>query len=337
MAGEAPPFWWEKADWRAALLWPASLIYGRLAARRLDRARRETFELPVLCVATFALGATGRTQVAMALARTARAMGRRPGLVVRGAGNAHRVDAAHDLPRHVGDTALELAQVAPTAIASDRISAARQLAGDGCDIIIVADGQVGEEIATDYCLVVAEARRGIGNGFMPPAGPVRAPLTSQLAFADAVLKLGTGEGADRIVRLASRAGRPVYEAALSPAGETPLAGRRFLAFAGIGDPAQFFEAVEAAGGEIVDKRPYGDGHPYAEDELQSIMAAADAAACEIVTTGKDALRLAHSGGAAEQFRPRLVVLRTETEFELARIPETILADALEAFRKRATR
>jgi tetraacyldisaccharide 4'-kinase len=218
MIEDIPPFWWRKAGWQAWLLWPVSLVVGQIAARRLRSRSKESFDLPVLCVAALAIGAAGRTEVAMALAKAAKRMGHRPGLIVAGGSGApHLVDLRHDLAKHVGDEALQLARAAPTMLCSDRVAAARALAADGCDLIVIADGQVGERLLADRTLLVVDAARGVGNGHVVPAGPVRAPLVDQFRQVDAVLKLAGGDGADRIVRLASRAARPVYEAALAQA------------------------------------------------------------------------------------------------------------------------
>jgi tetraacyldisaccharide 4'-kinase len=338
MIEEIPPFWWRKAGWQAAVLWPASLVVGRLAARRLRSRRRESFDLPVLCVAALAVGAAGRTEVAMALARAAALAGRRPGLIASGPSGAfaspHQVDTHHDLPRHVGDEALQLARAAPTVLCADRVAAARVLAAEGRDIVIIADGQVGERIAADLTLLVADAARGIGNGYVVPAGPVRAPLVDQFRQVDAVLRLGDGEGADRLVRLGARAARPVYEAAVVPAGAGKLKGRRLLAFAGTIAPGQFFAMVRAAGGGIEVERVFADGHLYADDELQELSDTAAKSDLAIVTTARDAARLAHGSPAAEDLRRRLIVMDTEVAFDLAHVPGTIVGDAVEKWRRR---
>lgn len=69
MASEAPPFWWEKPDWRALALAPAAWIYGRVSGRRLIRAVPPRVSLPVLCVGNFTVGGAGKTPTAIAFAR----------------------------------------------------------------------------------------------------------------------------------------------------------------------------------------------------------------------------------------------------------------------------
>ena len=96
MASEAPPFWWEKPDWRAYALSPLSRLYGLVAGRRMANARREKIDAPVLCVGNFTVGGTGKTPVAIALARQAKRMQLKPGFLSRGHGGSfaepHLVD-----------------------------------------------------------------------------------------------------------------------------------------------------------------------------------------------------------------------------------------------------
>ncbi len=338
MATEAPPFWWQKADWRAVTLWPASLVWGRIAAQRMARQKRIEFELPVISVSTMAIGATGRTLLAMALAEAAIDAGRRPGILTAGprgtSGAPHRVDSHHDLARHVGDEALELASVAPTVVAADAAAGARALAADGCDLVLLADGRVSDRLAADRIVIVVEASRGLGNGFVAPAGPVRAPITSQLRQAHALVRLGSGDTADRLVRLASRAGRPVIDARISLDGAAAVVGRRLLAFAGLGDNAPFFAALKRAGAEVVQTRNFVDGHAYAQDELQDLIAAADAQQLELVTTRRDLLRLRQGGEAALAVARRALTVTPQLGFDPADGLQALVRGAIDAHRSR---
>ena len=128
MASEAPPFWWEKPDWRSLALSPLSLAYGAVARRQLRKGRRQKIDAPVLCVGNFTVGGSGKTPVAIALAGQARAAGLKPGILSRGHGGSfsepHVVDAAHDAAKHVGDEPLLLAAHAPVAVSPNRAAAA---------------------------------------------------------------------------------------------------------------------------------------------------------------------------------------------------------------------
>lgn len=333
----APRFWWRPADWRTAALSPVSTIYGAVARRRLVNAPRQPVDPPVLCVGNFTVGGSGKTPVAIALARQATAMGRKPGFLSRGHGGSSSapriVDAASDSARDVGDEPLLLAAHAPVAVSPDRAAAARLLAGQGCDFLIMDDGFQSARILIDCALLVVDARHGIGNGKVLPAGPLRAEVEDQLRYADAVLRMGEGRAADPVLQAASRAGKPVFAAAPRPRDPTRFAGRRMLAFAGIGHPDKFFETLRQAGAEVAVARPFADHHFYTTDELRGLAGTAQGQNLGIVTTAKDAARLSGMGLSAD-ILGMVEVLEIDAVFEGDRTSERIIEDTLAAWKKR---
>ena len=338
MASEAPPFWWEKPDWRAYALSPLSWAYGQIAARRMRQARREKVEAPVLCVGNFTVGGSGKTPVAIALAEQAKAMQLKPGFLSRGHGGSfaepHIVDPGHDVAKHVGAEPLLLADHAPVAGSPNRAAGARLLIEKyGCDFLIMDDGFQSARVHIDYALVVVDARYGLGNGRVIPGGPLRAPVLDQLLYADALLKMGDGLAADAVVRQAARAGKPIFEARARPREAKALAGQRLLAFAGIGHPEKFYDTVAEAGGVVALSRSFPDHHVYAEDELAELASTAKAADLGLVTTAKDAARLRH-GPMPEGLLERLNVLEIETVFEPRHSPQRIVEETIEASRRR---
>lgn len=339
MVSEAPPFWWKKADLRAWLLYPFSAAYAAVARRRLHTAPREKIDAPVLCIGNLTVGGSGKTPVAIAFAKQAAAMGLKPGILSRGHGGTvgahpHLVDPHHDIARHVGDEPLLLARAAAVAVTADRAAGARRLVAEGCDFLIMDDGFQSARIHIDYALIVVDARRGIGNGHTIPAGPMRATLVDQMRYADAVLKVGEGAGADAALRQAAKAGRAFFEASIRPFPQEGIAGRRCLAFAGIGEPGKFFDTVRAVGGEIVVERSFGDHHFFSEFDAQDLISTADAQDLQLVTTAKDAVRLEHGGEALAELRRRVKLVEIEAVFELERTPRAIIEETLEAWRRR---
>ena len=125
------------------------------------------------------------------------------------------VDAHSDGAAQVGDEALLLARVAPTIVARDRVAGAQAAAAAGASVIVMDDGLQNASLAKDFTLAVVDGRRGIGNGKVFPAGPLRAPLDAQLARTDALLVVGEGAGARRRHRRRA-AGLPVFHGRLQP-------------------------------------------------------------------------------------------------------------------------
>ncbi|MBX3581604.1 MAG: tetraacyldisaccharide 4'-kinase [Rhizobiaceae bacterium] len=337
MASESPPFWWEKTDWRARALYPLSSIYGAVARRRMANARREKLDVPVLCVGNFTVGGTGKTPVAIALAKQAKQMLLSPGFLSRGYGGTihepHVVDRKQDSARQVGDEPLLLSDHAPTATTPNRVAGAQLLLDRGCNFLIMDDGFQSAQIHMDYALIVVDGRYGIGNGHVLPGGPLRAPLIDQVRFSTGIVNMGDDLAGEAVVRQAARAGRPIFEAWLKPRSADKFAGRRFFAFAGIGHPDKFFATVESAGGEVAMSRSFPDHHFYSNNELKELGDGAREAGLELITTAKDFARL-RNGIAPPELIDKLNVLEIDAVFENANATRRIIEETQNAWRDR---
>jgi tetraacyldisaccharide 4'-kinase len=337
MSSEAPPFWWEKPDWRVYALYPLSAAYGIAAKRRMVNARREKLDVPVLCVGNFTVGGTGKTPVAIALAKQAKKMQLTPGFLSRGYGGSihepHVVDRKRDSARQVGDEPLLLSEHALTATTPHRVAGAKLLMERGCNLLIMDDGFQSAQIHMDYALVVVDGRYGVGNGHVLPAGPLRAPLIDQVRYATGIVRMGEDKAGEAVVRQAARAGRPIFEAWQRARSADKFAGRRFLAFAGIGHPDKFFDTLAQAGGEVAMSRSFADHHFYSNDELRELVNTAAAADLEVITTAKDFARLRNSIAPADLVA-KLNVLEIDAVFENANATKRIIDETLNAWRER---
>src|SRR5207249_4904701 len=115
----------------------------------------------------------------------------------------------------------------------------------GATVILVDDGFQNPALVKDASLIVIDSERGIGNGQVFPAGPLRAPLRPQLARTDALIIVGNGNAAEPVAAEIAAQGKPVLSAHLKPdeAQVAQLRGKRVLAFAGIGDPKRFLNTL----------------------------------------------------------------------------------------------
>ncbi|MBX3596062.1 MAG: tetraacyldisaccharide 4'-kinase [Rhizobiaceae bacterium] len=333
----APPFWWSKPGWQAWALFPFSMVYGLVASRRMARAPRKKIDVPVICIGNFTVGGTGKTPTTIALAKAAIRRGLKPGILSRGHGGtlrrAHIVNPKEDTAAIVGDEPLLLAQHATVAVSRKRLSGAELLLENGCDLILMDDGFQSAHLEIDHALLVVDARTGLGNAHVIPGGPLRAPLIEQLRYADSLLCIGSGTAADTVLRMAARAGKAIYTAATIAVEPDAFAGKKVLAFAGIGHPQRFFDALAHAGADVVQTRVFGDHHPFKPAELQELEREASSARLQLVTTEKDAARLRGSI-VPEGFLQRLAVFGVETRFEPEDVPDRIIDAATVAFRKR---
>ena len=185
------------------------------------------------------------------------------------------VDGHADRARQVGDEALLLARVAPTVIARDRVAGAEAARAAGASVVIMDDGLQNASLVKDFTIAVVDGRRGIGNGRVFPAGPLRAPLDAQLARTDALLVVGEDAGARDVV--AAARGLPIFHGRLVPdaAAVAALKARKVLAFAGIGDPEKFFATVAQAGIAIAQRRAFADHHRFTAEEAAALIMQAE--------------------------------------------------------------
>jgi tetraacyldisaccharide 4'-kinase len=72
----------------------------------------------------------------------------------------------------------------------------------------------------------------------------------------------------------------------------PLAGLPVVAFAGIGRPEKFFATLRGLGARLVAAEPFPDHHRYPDAVLRRLLRAARGQGAMLVTTEKDAARLA---------------------------------------------
>jgi tetraacyldisaccharide 4'-kinase len=203
------------------------------------------------------------------------------------------VDPARHSAADVGDEPLMLASYLPVAVSRDRINGVALARSQRASVILMDDGFQNPSIAKDASLIVIDSDRGLGNGFVFPAGPLRAPLKPQLARTDALIVVGAGAASDAVSEAAAAREALVLFAHLEPdaASLAALKGQRVFAFAGIGDPQRFFRTLRGAGIEVARERSFADHHRFSDAEIENLMAAAKADGLTLVPTEKDFARL----------------------------------------------
>lgn len=283
----APDFW-RRRGLIGGLLAPLGALYGATVAFKARRAKPFDAKIPVVCVGNLTTGGSGKTPVAIAVAEMLRAKGHRPYFLTRGYGGSEggpALASRGDSAQVMGDEALLLARAAPAIVARDRAAGAKLAREKGATIIVMDDGHQNFTLRKDLSLVVVDAETGFGNGYQIPAGPLREPVAQGLARADAVVLVGDGAP-----DLAGFQG-PMLRVHLKPDG-TAFADKQVFAFAGIGRPEKFAAALEACGATVTGRCFFADHHPYGEDEILRLKAAAKDAM--LVTTEKDFVRLTAS-------------------------------------------
>ncbi|MBV8658822.1 MAG: tetraacyldisaccharide 4'-kinase [Burkholderiales bacterium] len=300
-----PVFW--QSRFPAALLLPLSLLFGivttvRRGLYRMGWLKQAHIPVPVVVVGNITAGGAGKTPTVQYLAQALKARGWHPGIISRGYGGQVEGVAAVPLDgaaARYGDEPLLLAQTTgcPVMVGRQRAEAAMTLLNRSpdVDVILTDDGLQHYALARDIELVVIDGARGLQNGWLLPAGPLREPA-DRLRSTDALIVNG-----NPAMALPSRTAR--FDMALQPedawclgrpATRRPLPsfiGEPVAAVAGIAHPPRFFDMLRQAGLQI-EAHAYPDHHAYSQAECASWGSGL------ILTTEKDAVKLAalqHNG------------------------------------------
>lgn len=292
------PYFWSVTDKRSRasapmtklLLTPFAMAYHWAGERRIRRTPPEDVGIPVICIGNLTLGGAGKTPITEAVRAYYSAKGLRAASLSRGYRGSietpYRVDPTQDTAAQVGDEPLMMSALGESWISKDRPAGARAMKAAGVQLIVMDDGHQNPTLKKTLSLVVMDATNPIGNGHVFPKGPLREPAAVGLARADAVVLMGDGPAP----AILDGFSRPILRARLVPLA--PLPPGRYVAFAGIGRPARFFDALqEQPGVELAEGAPYPDHHMFTSYDLNFLMKLAAERNAQLVTTDKDYVRL----------------------------------------------
>lgn len=304
---------------RGPLAWalsPLALLYGtavalRQALYRWQVLRPQTLGVPVVVVGNLIAGGAGKTPTVMAVVRCLQACGHTPAVISRGYGRRSDAPALiavrPDTPvAECGDEPLllRLRLGVPVFVGSDRVAAARAAlaAHPRTDVLVSDDGLQHQRLPRAAQLIVFD-ERGIGNGWLLPAGPLRVPMPQHPPPRTVVLYNAAQPSTPWAGHLAQRRLAGAVDlvgwwrgerATMANLAQLAAARAPVIAAAGVARPERFFGMLRAAGLSIR-PLPLPDHHGYA-----SLPWPADAR--DVVVTEKDAVkltpdRLAASGSA----------------------------------------
>lgn len=297
---------WAHRQWSsrgpvAWLLSPLSLIFIAVSRSRRQRTVPNRLPVPVVVVGNIYVGGTGKTPVTIALVRELQARGWHPGVISRGFGRKDddvKLINEHTHADEAGDEPLLIARETgvPVAVGRQRHAAGQCLldAHPEVDLIISDDGLQHAALARDVEIAVVGAR-GLGNGWVLPAGPLREP-PSRLDTVDAIV-LNTSNEAVVESRTPRYAASSCFGACTQLAtGRTASIdelsddirekGLKSLSAAGIAAPGRFFAMIRAHDIEG-EELELGDHFDFAQNPF------ANRHEDIIFITGKDAVKCRH--------------------------------------------
>ena len=319
---------WLKREWMARLLWPVAQLHRILVQLRQTLYRRgflstERFSIPVIVVGNVVAGGAGKTPLVMALVRHLQSRGLQVGVVSRGYGRSgdKSLEVRPETPVYEsGDEPVLIVRStgAPVFVAHRRADALRALlaAYPATALVVCDDGLQHYALQRDIEIAVFDDR-GVGNGWLLPAGPLREPWPERRCQGvDLVLHTGQKPafaGFTSSRRLAAHA----LAADGSVVALSALRGQPLVAMAGIANPQAFFAMLRAQDLTLEKTLSLPDHHDFRNEDWSVFEGRT------VLCTEKDAVKLFA--------RPRLPALQGVRllAVPLIFLPETAFFTALD--------
>lgn len=285
-----------RPPWYLRLLEP---VYAAAYQRAQRRQQADTDAcrpaLPLIIVGNITVGGSGKTPLVIALSQLALDLKLRPGIASTGYGRQSRdtmVVTADSDTGQCGDEPVLLAKRSGgvVVVAARRVDAVKKLHQMGVDLIISDDGLQQADLPRDIDICVVDGDRGLGNGHLLPAGPLREPA-ERLAQVDCVVSNGDWAGKPDGLNLITMTLQATEIRSLDDQTSHTLAGfhekyagKSVHAVAAIGNPARFFNTLAQHAIDAIPHR-FADHHRFTKQDFASM-----SAATAIIMTEKDAVK-----------------------------------------------
>jgi len=235
------------------------------------------------------VGGTGKTPLALEIFKIIKLSGKNPGFVKKG----------YD---YLFDEIKMLEKIGKTYLNKNREEAINLLISFEHDVAILDDGFQDFSIKKDFSIVCFNSRQLIGNGFIIPSGPLRENIKS-IKRADCIVING-----DRNIEFENKINKinknvKIFYSKYKITNLDKFKNKKVLAFAGIGNPSNFFELLKENHIDVLRTYSFPDHHNYSKEDFDEIIGDAfhdrlpdvgggnKMSSVKIVTTEKDYSRM----------------------------------------------
>jgi tetraacyldisaccharide 4'-kinase len=283
----------------------------------LGYRHQSKLEVPVIIVGNIYIGGTGKTPMVIWLVETLRQAGWTPGVISRGYGaHVENIQEVHadSVANEVGDEPLLIVQRTgcPMMVGRHRVVSAQQLLDKHpeVNVIISDDGLQHYALGRDIEILMFD-QRGIGNGYLLPAGPLRESQNRRRDFTvlNSAKPFDVPNIGDPVFTMHLQIGELIHLQHPEQRQElSSIQGKRIVAAAGIGNPQRFF-AMLSAQGLTFKAMPLPDHFAFTSDLFQQEDAEI------ILITEKDAVKCRQIAGLRDDPRIWLVPVSAELDAE----------------------
>ena len=291
-----PKFWDKnKISFFSVLLFPVSLLIKILSIFKRFLTKTNQSSIPIICVGNIYLGGTGKTPLCIEIFSILKNLNMNP-VFVRKKYDSFQDEA--DLQKQVG----------PVYQNKKRIEAVKEALQNKANVAILDDGFQDFSINKNLSIVCFNKKQWVGNGLTIPSGPLRESL-SALKRANCVVINGEKNRDIENKIFSKNKEIKIFYTKYRAKNISEFKNKKVIAFAGIGNPENFFDLLKDNKIDIGEEIKFPDHHKYSEETLENLINKAKENNNILLTTEKDYFRI------AENYKQNISFLKIEVEIE----------------------
>ena len=275
-----PKFWHKKNSLISFFLLPISLIFQFLIILKKNLKKRKKFSIPVICVGNIYVGGTGKTPLCIELAEVLKKLNKKVAIIKK------FYTGHYDEFKLVESKKIRLFKNPSRAISIKQAEISK------FDCVILDDGFQDSSIIKDLNIICFNEGQLAGNEMTLPSGPLREPLSSIKKSQIIVINGNINDVFEKKIKKISK-DISIYYSQYLPTNLNKFTNHNLLAFAGIGNPDNFFNLLEKNNLRVVKKVSFPDHYNYSLNDLYDLVNFSIKNNLKIVTTEKDFFRIEH--------------------------------------------
>jgi len=277
MKFKKPKFWDnQKISFWSILLFPLSAIYLIINFIIKVIKTQKKFPIPVICVGNIYLGGTGKTPLVRKIFNISKSLGKNPAFVKKNY-------------NYLFDEINMLKMTGKVYTHKKREQSIFSAFADKHNVVILDDGFQDFSIKSNFSILCFNSIQSVGNSFVIPSGPLREPLRS-ISRADCIVINGEKnlELENKLNNNSNKKKLPIFYSKYVIKNIEKLKNKEIVAFAGIGNPSNFFNLLKENKLNVKKTYSFADHHDYSQNDFDKIENNTSAI---IVTTEKDYYRI----------------------------------------------
>ena len=276
-----PTFWMKNNTIIPLLLLPFAILFQIYNFLKKNLIKNKKFDLKVICVGNIYLGGTGKTPLSINLASLFQNENYKVSIIKK------------NYRDQIDEKELIEKEKIKLFFSKTRRIGLQEAQDEKYDIAILDDGFQDYSIHKNLNILCFNSNQLVGNGFTLPSGPLREPFRNIRECKIVVINGKENIKFEEKIKKISNDIEIFYSKYVIEKNDINK-NKKYLAFAGIGNPENFFETLDQDNFLVEKKLSFPDHHHYTIKDYEYIANQANKYGLSLLTTEKDFCRIEHN-------------------------------------------